>query len=121
MCGVGLRFVRTSAVIGLEAAHVMWFQAGGPDDVTNGLALCALHRAAFDVGAFTVGSGGRVLVSADVCGEGAEEVLVRHHNQPVRPPGRNASPVLFPSVESSAQLPAQWRTIDSQGQTLGSH
>ena len=38
------------AVCGVEAAHVMWLQAGGPDDVRNGLVLCALHHAAFDRG-----------------------------------------------------------------------
>lgn len=86
VCGVGLRFARSSAVIGVEAAHVMWFQAGGPDDVRNGLALCALHHAAFDLGAFTVEPSGRVLVSADVCGEGADDALFRHHKQPLRPP-----------------------------------
>ncbi len=89
VCGVGLRFARTSAVIGIEAAHVMWFQAGGPDDVRNGLALCALHHAAFDAGAFTVEPSGLLLVSADVCGEGADAALYRHHKQPVRLPAVN--------------------------------
>lgn len=86
VCGVGLRFAMTSVVIGVEAAHVMWFQAGGPDDVRNGLALCSLHHKAFDLGAFTVEPGGRVLVSADVCGSGVEEALGRHSGQRVRAP-----------------------------------
>jgi putative restriction endonuclease len=86
VCGVGLRFARSSVVIGVEAAHVKWFQAGGPDDVTNGLALCALHHQAFDLGAFTVAPDGRVLVSADVCGDGSEDALGRFAGGRVRPP-----------------------------------
>lgn len=36
--------------VGIEAAHVRWWAAGGPDDVDNGLALCSLHHKAFDLG-----------------------------------------------------------------------
>jgi putative restriction endonuclease len=86
VCGVGMRFVRTTHLIGIEAAHVMWFQAGGPDVVTNGLALCSLHHKAFDLGAFTVEPGGRVVVSAEVFGAGSEESLVRYHDRPTRSP-----------------------------------
>ena len=38
-------------LIGLEAAHIKWHAAGGPDEVANGLALCGLHHKAFDRGA----------------------------------------------------------------------
>src|SRR5262249_52789049 len=31
------------AAVGLEAAHVRWFNYDGPDTLDNGLALCALH------------------------------------------------------------------------------
>ena len=40
--------------VALEAAHIKWHRAGGPDQVRNALALCALHHRLFDVGAFTV-------------------------------------------------------------------
>lgn len=30
--------------VGLEAAHVRWFNFGGPDSLDNGFALCALHH-----------------------------------------------------------------------------
>ncbi|WP_327268650.1 HNH endonuclease [Streptomyces sp. NBC_01218] len=36
--------------VGLEAAHVRWHSQDGPDEVRNGLALCALHHALFDIG-----------------------------------------------------------------------
>jgi putative restriction endonuclease len=52
VCGFDLRIGSVSA--GLEAAHIQWFQAEGPDTETNGLALCALHHKIFDLGAFTI-------------------------------------------------------------------
>lgn len=38
------------APVGIEAAHVRWFNFGGPDDVDNGLALCSLHHKLLDRG-----------------------------------------------------------------------
>ncbi len=52
VCGHDLRLGHQT--IGLEAAHIKWFQANGPDEVPNGIALCALHHKVFDLGAFTV-------------------------------------------------------------------
>ena len=52
VCGYDLRLGGHS--IGLEAAHIKWFQAGGPDVVENGLSLCILHHKLFDLGAFTI-------------------------------------------------------------------
>jgi putative restriction endonuclease len=40
--------------VALEAAHIKWHQAGGPEEVENGLALCCLHHKLFDLGAFTI-------------------------------------------------------------------
>ena len=36
--------------VGIEAAHVRWHSQRGPDEITNALALCALHHALFDLG-----------------------------------------------------------------------
>ena len=52
VCGHDLRLGRQT--VGLEAAHIKWFQAKGPDVVPNGIALCSLHHKVFDLGAFTV-------------------------------------------------------------------
>lgn len=52
VCGHDLRLGHQT--IGLEAAHIKWFQAQGPDIVPNGLALCSLHHKIFDLGAFTI-------------------------------------------------------------------
>jgi putative restriction endonuclease len=52
VCGHDLRMGQQS--IGLEAAHIKWFQAHGADDVTNGIAMCSLHHKVFDLGAFKI-------------------------------------------------------------------
>lgn len=53
------------APLAIEAAHIKWHQAGGPDRLSNGLGLCALHHKLFDRGE---GDGGGV---AAVCGTGS--------------------------------------------------
>jgi putative restriction endonuclease len=41
MCGCGGALLRNPA--GLHAAHLQWHsQGGGPDDLRNGIALCAI-------------------------------------------------------------------------------
>lgn len=52
VCGLDLRIGSITAAI--EAAHIKWFQANGPDIESNGLALCSLHHKVFDLGGFTV-------------------------------------------------------------------
>lgn len=48
VCGFDVRL--GNQIIGLEAAHILWHQAGDPDEERNGLALCSLHHKAFDLG-----------------------------------------------------------------------
>ncbi len=89
VCGFDVRLDQVS--IALEAAHIRWHQAGGPDDETNGLALCVLHHKLFDLGAFTLSREGFVQVSDRVHGTtGLHEVLLRHHGAQVRKPQRPA-------------------------------
>jgi predicted restriction endonuclease len=72
----------------LGLPHIRWHQAGGPDEETNGLALCVLHHKTFDLGAFTV-SEGMVLVSDRAHGtSGFHEVLMAYHGGLVREPQR---------------------------------
>ncbi len=78
-------------LIGLEAAHIKWHAAGGPDEVANGLALCGLHHKAFDRGAFglePVEAGGyKVLVSSEVHGLSAPvRWFLDYHDKPLRSP-----------------------------------
>ena len=49
--------------VGIEAAHVRWFNIGGPDDADNGLALCSLHHKLFDRGALGLDTAHRIRVS----------------------------------------------------------
>ncbi len=45
VCGFDVRLGSVS--IALDAAHIHWHQAGGPDLESNGLALCILHHKTF--------------------------------------------------------------------------
>ena len=72
-----------SVSIGLDAAHIKWCQAGGPDTEVNGLALCVLHHKVFDLGAFTI-SDGVVLVSEHAhCGPAFEQSLLAFHGKQI--------------------------------------
>ncbi|MFC1706396.1 HNH endonuclease [Planctomycetota bacterium] len=65
----------------------MWHQAGGPDVVNNGLALCVLHHKLFDRGAFTVGLDHRVQVSELVHGTtGFNEWVLGYHEKDIAEP-----------------------------------
>jgi hypothetical protein len=44
--GFSLRLV--DGLIGVDAAHILWHAHGGPHEVPNGLALCALHHRLLD-------------------------------------------------------------------------
>jgi putative restriction endonuclease len=73
--------------LGIDAAHVRWHAAGGPDEPENGLALCVFHHKAFDLGALGLDDEGRVLVSQHVHGsDGVEAWLLRFAGRPLRAP-----------------------------------
>lgn len=77
-------------LLGLEAAHIRWHAAGGPDEVNNGLALCGLHHKALDRGAWglePISQGFRILVSSEVYGRSEALRLLRDfHGRPLRQP-----------------------------------
>lgn len=78
VCGFQLRM--GDALVGLDAAHIQWRQAGGPAVVQNGLALCVLHHKLFDRGVFTVLDGLKVAVSELANGQAALEMhLAPYH------------------------------------------
>lgn len=85
ICGFNVRLAHT--LVGIEAAHIKWHQAGGPDTEENGIALCALHHKLFDRGVFTLSEERRMLVSQDAHGtHGFEEWLMKFNGKPVREP-----------------------------------
>lgn len=51
------------APVGIEAAHIRWFNFGGPDSLDNGLALCSLHHKLLDRGAVGLDESGAIFVS----------------------------------------------------------
>ncbi|VFS44689.1 Uncharacterised protein [Enterobacter cancerogenus] len=59
ICGFNMRHDNTS--VALEAAHIKWKQFGGPCEIPNGLALCAIHHKAFDKGSIGLDESMRVL------------------------------------------------------------
>lgn len=80
--------------IALEAAHIKWHQAGGPDIENNGIALCTMHHKLFDKGAFTFNSDFTFHVSEYIHGQrGLNEWLMNYHGNTVRRPQR---PQYFP-------------------------
>ncbi len=95
-CGFDLRLDQLS--IGLEAAHIRWHQAGGPDVESNGLALCVLHHRLFDLGAFSLDmNSGRMIVSERLHGSmGVDEWAFQFHG---RMPGLPIREEYLPSRE----------------------
>lgn len=68
ICGFNMR--HDHSPVALEAAHIKWKQHGGPCEIPNGLALCAIHHKAFDKGSIGLDEDMRVLVSPAVNGTG---------------------------------------------------
>lgn len=86
VCGFDLRIHHLPA--GLEAAHIQWHHAGGPDIEPNGLALCALHHKLFDLGVFTIEPAEHRIVFSQhaLPAERGREGELRHHGRPMLPP-----------------------------------
>lgn len=85
VCGFNVRLAHT--LVGVEAAHIKWHQAGGPDVEENGIALCSLHHKLFDRGVFTINNDCRMIVSQDAHGtNGFDEWLMRYHGNEILKP-----------------------------------
>jgi len=84
VCGFDVRIGTVS--IALDAAHIRWHQASGPDTEVNGLALCVLHHKVFDLGAFTVSDGVALVSDLTNGGTGFQEALLVFHGKPIRSP-----------------------------------
>ena len=95
VCGYDLRL--GDLLAGIEAAHIMWHQAGGPDIESNGMALCTLHHKVFDLGGFTVNSDDLTLVfSQEISGETRRDWLLEFHGKRLHLP---QSKTYFPKSE----------------------
>jgi putative restriction endonuclease len=85
ICGFNVRLGKN--LVAVEAAHIQWHQAGGPDREENGIALCSLHHKLFDRGVFTISNERKLLVAEDASGtQGFEDWLMRYHGNEIRSP-----------------------------------
>jgi putative restriction endonuclease len=85
ICGFDLRL--DNAPLAIDAAHIRWHQAHGPNITSNGLALCALHLKLFDRGAFSFSDTFKVKVSIRVNGSvGHMDYLTRFHSLSIAQP-----------------------------------
>lgn len=92
VCGFDVRLGHS--LVALEAAHIKWYQAGGPDEEVNGVALCSLHHKLFDRGVFTLTNSMQLAVSERANGsKGLNEWLMTFHGKQIRPPQR---PTYYP-------------------------
>ncbi len=95
VCGFSVRV--GNSLVALEAAHIKWHQAGGPDSEENGVALCALHHKLFDRGAFTLSDSMKIMVSDRAHGaKGFNEWLMAYHGKELTKPQR---PSYFPEPQ----------------------
>ncbi len=83
VCAYGVRV--EGNLVGVEAAHIRWRPARGPNEVRNGLALCMLHHKLFDEGAFTLTPRDLVVaVAAVASGPGFDDWLGRFRGRRLR-------------------------------------
>lgn len=88
VCGYSVRIDQDT--VGLEAAHIKWHQANGPDTENNGLALCCLHHKLFDRGAFTIKINSNIRVSKLALGPGSNEAIWRFDGERIALPRDNS-------------------------------
>ena len=72
--------------VGIEAAHVRWHAADGPDSEDNGVAACALHHAAFDIGAISISPDYVTWVSESFVSTDASDSISSLSSRPLRKP-----------------------------------
>lgn len=74
--------------VGLDAAHVRWWAFQGPDDVANGICLCALHHKLFDKGVLGLADDHRIAVTARFVGRSAaaDRQVLDLLDRPLLPP-----------------------------------
>jgi putative restriction endonuclease len=82
--------VRLLAALGQGAGRggrgaIRWHAHGGPDEVPNGLAPCALHHRLFDHGVLTVREDLRLRVAAALSGNSARGLLEGLEGRAMRP------------------------------------
>jgi putative restriction endonuclease len=86
VCGYDGQLLRDA--VGLDAAHVRWWAADGPDELANGVALCSLHHKLLDRGAIGFTTDHTVAVSTHFIGRSAmaEDLVLSLVGRAMLPP-----------------------------------
>jgi putative restriction endonuclease len=86
MCGFDPQI--DNVPVAIDAAHVRWWAAGGPDALSNGMCLCSLHHKLFDRGVLGLDADKVILVSDRFRGSStfAKEMVLSLTGQELRPP-----------------------------------
>jgi putative restriction endonuclease len=118
MCGFDARLGRDP--VGLQAAHVYWHKLGGPDEVTNGLALCDLHHTLFDRGALGLDQSRAILVSPVfvASSDTARQWAAALHGRQLHGPKPSESPVALQHIDWHRAQVFRSRLGASQGVRL---
>ena len=75
------------SALGIEAAHLKWHMAGGPDTSDNGIALCSFHHKVLDRGAMGLTNELTIDVSQDVHGgRQVDDLLLQYVGKELAPP-----------------------------------
>ncbi len=94
VCGFEARYA--DRPFGVEAAHIKWHAAGGPDTPDNGLLLCVLHHRALDRGLLGLRADNTIKIAPGVHAEGvARQRLVDFDGRPLGDGG--PAPALDPA------------------------
>lgn len=93
ICGYDGRI--DAASVGLDAAHIRWFSAEGPDVVANALCLCSFHHVLLDKGVLGLTPEHTVRVSKHFIGhsDAARHLVLRHQGAPILEPQAGEEPV----------------------------
>jgi putative restriction endonuclease len=95
ICSFSVRMGNTP--VALEAAHIQWFNRGGPDIESNGLALCSLHHTLLDRGVLAISHEHKIVVSEKANGhDGFQEWVLNFDGKALLKP-RNS--LYLPKVE----------------------
>lgn len=87
ICGFNVRIGNN--LVAVEAAHIKWHQAGGPDREENGIAMCSLHHKLFDRGVFAIEESRVLRVSEQAHGtSGFDEWVMKYHDREIKKPIR---------------------------------
>lgn len=86
ICGYDGQILRES--VGIEAAHIRWWAASGPDEIANAVALCSLHHKLLDRGVIGFTTELTVAISSQFIGRSAsaESLVLSFAGRPLLGP-----------------------------------